>query len=144
MRAGRIGRSVWVIVIAIAVLAFALLARAAWAQQNEPSPAALQSAQASLDYLRQVMDQYHRTYPVYADISSPANSFHARAKMPDENAPIFMNGSFTDNPHSGATCIQNIFMPGGNLAAVGGYYFMNRSEERSVGKECRSRWSPYH
>ena len=24
-------------------------------------------------------------------------------------------------------------------------YFMNvRSEERRVGKECRSRWSPYH
>ena len=22
--------------------------------------------------------------------------------------------------------------------------FMNRSEERRVGKECRSRWSPYH
>src|SRR5208282_2361993 len=23
------------------------------------------------------------------------------------------------------------------------YYFVNRSEERRVGKECRSRWSPY-
>ena len=23
-------------------------------------------------------------------------------------------------------------------------YGMNRSEERRVGKECRSRWSPYH
>ena len=22
--------------------------------------------------------------------------------------------------------------------------FANRSEERRVGKECRSRWSPYH
>ena len=22
--------------------------------------------------------------------------------------------------------------------------FLNRSEERRVGKECRSRWSPYH
>ena len=22
--------------------------------------------------------------------------------------------------------------------------FCNRSEERRVGKECRSRWSPYH
>ena len=28
----------------------------------------------------------------------------------------------------------------------GGYseYKLNRSEERRVGKECRSRWSPYH
>ena len=23
-------------------------------------------------------------------------------------------------------------------------WFLNRSEERRVGKECRSRWSPYH
>ena len=23
-------------------------------------------------------------------------------------------------------------------------FFENRSEERRVGKECRSRWSPYH
>ena len=23
-------------------------------------------------------------------------------------------------------------------------YFKDRSEERRVGKECRSRWSPYH
>ena len=23
-------------------------------------------------------------------------------------------------------------------------YFADRSEERRVGKECRSRWSPYH
>ena len=23
-------------------------------------------------------------------------------------------------------------------------YDLNRSEERRVGKECRSRWSPYH
>ena len=25
-----------------------------------------------------------------------------------------------------------------------GRYFSIRSEERRVGKECRSRWSPYH
>ena len=24
------------------------------------------------------------------------------------------------------------------------YDFVDRSEERRVGKECRSRWSPYH
>ena len=29
----------------------------------------------------------------------------------------------------------------GNVSGSGGY---NRSEERRVGKECRSRWSPYH
>ena len=25
-----------------------------------------------------------------------------------------------------------------------GYVGLSRSEERRVGKECRSRWSPYH
>ena len=35
---------------------------------------------------------------------------------------------------------------GSMLALVGGIGIMllNRSEERRVGKECRSRWSPYH
>ena len=27
---------------------------------------------------------------------------------------------------------------------IGGVLFGGRSEERRVGKECRSRWSPYH
>src|SRR5258707_8337317 len=40
-------------------------------------------------------------------------------------------------PQRGAMCLHLYF--GGNhvFAAV-------RSEERRVGKECRSRWSPYH
>ena len=29
-------------------------------------------------------------------------------------------------------------------AAVAGIVLVLRSEERRVGKECRSRWSPYH
>ena len=34
---------------------------------------------------------------------------------------------------------------GGNAERiVGGGAFAQRSEERRVGKECRSRWSPYH
>ena len=30
------------------------------------------------------------------------------------------------------------------LNAVAGTWPVDRSEERRVGKECRSRWSPYH
>ena len=33
------------------------------------------------------------------------------------------------------------FIGPGLLVTVG---FIDRSEERRVGKECRSRWSPYH
>ena len=29
-------------------------------------------------------------------------------------------------------------------AAIARYRYLLRSEERRVGKECRSRWSPYH
>ena len=30
------------------------------------------------------------------------------------------------------------------VSALEGYGIQLRSEERRVGKECRSRWSPYH
>src|SRR2546430_15802146 len=30
------------------------------------------------------------------------------------------------------------------VRGTGGGYNLTRSEERRVGKECRSRWSPYH
>ena len=32
----------------------------------------------------------------------------------------------------------------GFVTAIGGGTIRDRSEERRVGKECRSRWSPYH
>ena len=31
-----------------------------------------------------------------------------------------------------------------SFAELGEFYYELRSEERRVGKECRSRWSPYH
>ena len=30
------------------------------------------------------------------------------------------------------------------IESFGSHIFKDRSEERRVGKECRSRWSPYH
>src|ERR1035437_10180879 len=33
---------------------------------------------------------------------------------------------------------------GKRVVLIGGSYIASRSEERRVGKECRSRWSPYH
>src|SRR6266542_3420757 len=38
-------------------------------------------------------------------------------------------------------CTRIIHMDGGNLMCI---ELTERSEERRVGKECRSRWSPYH
>src|SRR2546421_12593746 len=41
----------------------------------------------------------------------------------------------------GSKALQSL-MGGSSDVASGAY--SNRSEERRVGKECRSRWSPYH
>src|SRR2546430_4124980 len=35
-------------------------------------------------------------------------------------------------------------LAGGNMVGLEEHYSGARSEERRVGKECRSRWSPYH
>ena len=40
-----------------------------------------------------------------------------------------------DNPDVAGAYASEVF---------GGGYARQRSEERRVGKECRSRWSPYH
>src|SRR5260370_26358764 len=64
------------------------------------------SAQAALLCLAEVMDQYHDRFPVYDDVSSGGNHFFAWSKIPDQNAAGTINGSCTDNPHSGATAIR--------------------------------------
>src|SRR2546430_949843 len=66
-------------------------------------------------------------------------------------APLCGQGSGgVSNPGSSATAsaaVTNDMLV--NAAASGdwlmyGHNYWNRSEERRVGKECRSRWSPYH
>ena len=61
-----------------------------------------------------------------------------RERMKAENVDIFV--VFTDDYHmseySGAYFADREYLSGFTGSA--------RSEERRVGKECRSRWSPYH
>lgn len=82
------------------------------------------SAAASLEYLRQVMDQYHQAFGVYEDVSSAGNHFHSWAKIDDQNAAVTMAGSFTTSPHAGATAIRAEFQ---NVAGAnyGGFYLLN-------------------
>ena len=49
-------------------------------------------------------------------------------------------------PFKGITPVENGVGESWELSHVEGNYSIvdNRSEERRVGKECRSRWSPYH
>src|SRR5256885_14103447 len=37
-----------------------------------------------------------------------------------------------------------LFVLAALLATLSGWLYAHRSEERRVGKECRSRWAPYH
>jgi hypothetical protein len=80
------------------------------------------SAQASLAYLRVVMDQFHNRFPVYDDVSSAGNHFHVFAKIPDAAAPVTMNGSWTGTIHSGATAIRCQFTASVPYA---GFYLQN-------------------
>jgi hypothetical protein len=82
-----------------------------------------ESALLSVEHLRRVMDQFHRSIIVYEDISSPGNHFHARGKIPGQFAPVTVNGSWTNQPRSGATCIRNAFS--GTGTNFGGFYFLN-------------------
>ena len=54
---------------------------------------------------------------------------------------------FLLKPHFGTETVSWLCILGAApFAALGfiTYHGMTRSEERRVGKECRSRWSPYH
>src|SRR3712207_6552009 len=44
-----------------------------------------------------------------------------------------------EKPTSGSIMVR-----GENMVSLSGGALRRRSEERRVGKECRSRWSPYH
>lgn len=86
--------------------------------------AARDSADASLAYLRTVMDAYHTHVGVYDDVGSPGNHFHAYAKIPDAGAAVALNGSWTDTVHSGATAIRCAFTPPYSPYWAG-FYFLN-------------------
>src|SRR2546427_9553478 len=48
------------------------------------------------------------------------------------------------SPSWPAACSRTTSTPGGCAATFKRHSPSTRSEERRVGKECRSRWSPYH
>lgn len=83
----------------------------------------LESAGLSIEHLRRVMDEFHNRIPVYDDISSPGNRFHARGQLPNQSSLVTISGSWTNNPRSGATCNRCTFARGGD--DFGGFYFMN-------------------
>ena len=60
-----------------------------------------------------------------------------------------INGMLTSTISAAATSLPLTNTNGttGTISSAGSTYtatIVDRSEERRVGKECRSRWSPYH
>lgn len=98
--------------------------RGAAAQTLPVDAGARAAAVAATRYLALEMDRYHDRFWVYEDVSSPGNHFHAWALIPDASAAVAINGSWAENPHSGATSIRCLFT---NTTApnYGGYYFQN-------------------
>src|SRR3712207_8253034 len=65
-------------------------------------------------------------------------------------APFEVSVACYPEVHPQATCpeadLDNLArkVDAGADRAISQFFFSPRSEERRVGKECRSRWSPYH
>src|ERR1035441_11056673 len=67
---------------------------------------------------------------------------------PSESGPQKNWSSFASSSHKGSICLMYALSRPG-LTGLRPYgrdtpEVLRRSEERHVGKECRSRWSPYH
>ena len=69
------------------------------------------------------------------DEDEPFNLQHRNYELGSRNAgPLFTNNDQTVRPAQVSTKVDyGVYLQ-----------FWVRSEERRVGKECRSRWSPYH
>jgi hypothetical protein len=80
------------------------------------------SVALNLAELQSLMDEYHLSFDVYSDISAGGNHFEAFGQLPDQFSAVSVFGSCTNQPHSGATCVQCTFT---NIMGTnsGGFYF---------------------
>ena len=76
---------------------------------------------------------------MFEDVSAGARDVHASSAHVLKHLESVVN-RLVDTLPSG----QNAFVNINDLKSYDDYTFHHRSEERRVGKECRSRWSPYH
>jgi hypothetical protein len=97
----------------------------------------------AIQYLKEVMDQYHRAFDVYTDSHAAGNHFHARGRMSSPGDSLLvpaMVESSVQNPHAGITCIEATLKASG--ANWGGWYFMNGVLEGSD-RAPRENWGGY-
>src|SRR5256885_7949682 len=71
-----------------------------------------------------------------SDLSDERRFIQAIPSVDDDADAVFLEGKRCQRPEEG--------MISRDQSGVGAFKSAIRSEERRVGKECRSRWSPYH
>ena len=81
------------------------------------------------DYNKSIADYLNRD----SDLELPNYSFSKKTEL-----------RYGENPHQKASLLTFANLKNKNIANARIIQGKERSEERRVGKECRSRWSPYH
>ena len=113
----------------------------------------LRNAKLSEDIAKRFADSSWHEYPLTAD---KYVSWIAQSPKEEQITNIFLNYEALGDSNPRETGIFDFFRAIPRFAAENGIEFwtpseavsklkpVDRSEERRVGKECRSRWSPYH
>ncbi len=78
------------------------------------------SAQASLDFLRDLMDRFHQEFYVYSDVSAPSNHFVVLGAFGP--VPVVANGSWSTDDPVGASMFRFELA---DQPGFGGFYFLN-------------------
>ena len=84
------------------------------------------------------------THPALtSEIVNFYNYNYSQTAFNDDEKQLIVQGSINeDNPT--VRVFNHFYDPVRNIGLLGVNFTARRSEERRVGKECRSRWSPYH
>ena len=88
----------------------------------------------------------NRTDRLLAIVLELQGKGHQRAEDLAETFETSKRTIYRDIQALGQAGVPLISTPGRGYSLMKGYFLppLSRSEERRVGKECRSRWSPYH
>src|SRR5256884_3925079 len=114
----------------------------------ELRPRALDLGTKSLEGIEAQLDEVLRQLQrkvrgIRGSVVADSNGLTIASDIREGVSPATLAAMSTLIAQSAGSVFENIEMPGPDLIMMEGPE-SNRSEERRVGKECRSRWSPYH
>src|SRR3712207_9082110 len=100
---------------------------------------------------RSTLFPYTTLFRSYEKVRQAYNQAREEIKAANDNLEVVRDGVSKSNASTSSTLIRSTIsglildvpVKVGNTVILSNT-FNDRSEERRVGKECRSRWSPYH